>query len=161
MIDLLNLIILLIVFIFYLISIPRNPYVLKAPMVLAASWLSIWAAVLSRRTRFEHKFLNRIRGFYLDFYPLIFLFVLFESFFMILPYFNPKDYDGVLANFDYWLLGVHPTVWIEHIFSPLLTDLLYLLYLFYFPLPFFILVYLYKKRKFEALDKSVFLLLFA
>lgn len=160
MIDLLNLIILLAVVVFYLLSLPGNPFALKAPMVLAAAWLIIWIAVLSRRTRFKNTYLEKVRGFYLNFYPLIFLFVLFESFFMILPFFNPKDYDDVLATFDYRLLGVHPTVWIERIFSPLLTDVFYLLYLFYFPLPFFILIYLYRKRQFEALDKSVFLLLF-
>lgn len=159
-IDVLNLSILFVVIVFYFISIPRNPYALKAPLVLAGAWLTVWAAVLSRRTRFQNKYTDQIRRFYINFYPLIFLFVLFESFYMILPYFNPKDYDRVLANFDYNLLGVHPTVWVEHIFSPVLTDLMYLLYLFYFPLPFFILVYLYRKRKFEALDKSVFLLLF-
>lgn len=159
-IDLTNLSILIVVFVFYLISIPDNPFVLKAPMVLAAAWLCIWVAVLSRRTSFQNRYIDQIRRFYINFYPLIFLFVLFESFFMILPFFNPKDYDSVLANFDYRLLTVHPTVWVENIFSPLLTDILYLLYLFYFPLPFFILVYLYRKGKFKELDKSVFLLLF-
>jgi len=160
LIDLLNLAFLSIILVFYLISIPRNPYALRPLLVLAAAWLSVWGAVAGRRTRYNHKLLDKIRKFYVNFYPIIFLFILFESFFMILPYFNPKDYDAVLANFDYRLLGVHPTVWIERFFSPATTDLMYSFYVFYFPFQFIILFYLYKKKEFVNLDKSIFILLF-
>ncbi|MBN2638007.1 MAG: phosphatase PAP2 family protein [Bacteroidales bacterium] len=160
MIDMLNLSMLFVIFIFFLYSIPDNPYFFKPLLVLASAWTAVWVAVLGRRTTFENKVTEKIRKFFINFYPIIFMFIMFESFFMILPYFNPKDYDAELANLDYRLLGVHPTVWIEQFASPLLTDLMYSLYFFYFPFQFIILFYLYNKKRFAELDKSVFILLF-
>ncbi len=161
-VDLLNTVFVFIVFIFYLFSLPRNPYVIGPLVVLGFSLGLVWLAVSLRKKREKSppvSFLEKLGKVYLDFYPLIFMFVIFESFFMILPYFNPHDYDKELAVFDFWMFGVHPTVWIEQWVRPWLTDLLYLAYFVYYPFPLFILVFLYRKRQFTALDRSIFILL--
>lgn len=161
-IDILNTAFIVVVFIFYLFSLPRNPY---SVWPMAVLWLSlglVWLAVaLRKRRQFRspQTFWEKLGKIYLYFYPLIFMFVIFESFFMILPYFNPHDYDRELAQIDFSLFGVYPTVWIEQWVRPWLTDLLYLDYFFYYPLPLFILVYLYRKRMTYELDRSVFILL--
>lgn len=160
MIDVLNLSMLFVIFVFFLFSIPRNPYFFKPLLVLAAAWIAVWASILGKRITFKNKVAEKARKFFINFYPIIFMFILFESFFMILPYFNPKDYDAELSNLDFRLFGVHPTVWIEQFTTPLLTDLMYSLYFFYFPFQFIILFYLYNKKKMIELDKSVFILLF-
>ncbi len=154
LVDGLNLGFLAVVFVFFLISLSRNPYFVQPVLVLMVSCALVLYAIHVRKKE-NRKKLDEI---FLLFYPLFFLFVIFESFFMILPYFNPHDYDTQLTQIDFSLLGVHPTVWIEQWFYPWLTDLMYLLYLFYFPLPLFILTYLYKKGDYRNLDKSVFLL---
>ncbi len=161
-IDILNTTFIFIVFLFYLFSLPRNPYTAGPVVVLLFSLGMVGLAVYLRKHLTEKQrngFWQRAGKIYLDFYPLMFMFVIFESFFMILPYFNPHDYDRELAQMDYRLFGVHPTVWIEQWIRPWLTDLLYLVYFIYYPFPLFILVYLYRKRKFTALDRSIFLLL--
>jgi membrane-associated phospholipid phosphatase len=161
-IDLLNAVFVFVIFIFYLFSLPRNPYSAWPVIVLGFSLALIWLAVALRKYRKTNPpqtFLQKLGKVYLDFYPLIFMFVIFESFFMILPYFNPHDYDRELAQMDFSLFGVYPTVWIEQWVRPWLTDLLYLAYFIYYPFPLFILVYLYRKKQFTALDRSVFILL--
>ncbi len=161
-IDVLNTVFVLVIFIFYLFSLPRNPYTVMPLAVLMLSLGLVWLAVYLRKHLKNNKmtgFLQKAGKTYLDFYPLIFMFVIFETFFMILPYFNPGDYDRELAQFDFWLFGVNPTVWIERWVHPWLTDLLYLTYFIYYPFPLFILVYLYRKKKFAELDRSIFLLL--
>ncbi len=161
-IDLLNTVFIFVVFIFYLVSLPRNPYIFLPVVVLGFSLALVWLAVFLRKSRkagTSHTFLGKLSKIYLNFYPLIFMFVIFESFFMILPYFNPHDYDRELAQMDFSLFGVYPTVWIEQWIRPWLTDLLYLVYFIYYPFPLVILVYLYRKREFTALDRSVFILL--
>ncbi len=161
-IDLLNAVFVFVIFIFYLFSLPRNPYSAWPVIVLVFSLALIWLAVAlrkHRKTNPPQTFLQKLGKVYLDFYPLIFMFVIFESFFMILPYFNPHDYDRELAQMDFSLFGVYPTVWIEQWVRPWLTDLLYLAYFIYYPFPLFILVYLYRKKQFTALDRSVFILL--
>ncbi len=161
-IDLLNAVFVFVIFIFYLFSLPRNPYSVWPVIVLGFSLALVWLAVFlrkHRKTNPPQTFLQKLGKVYLDFYPLIFMFVIFESFFMILPYFNPHDYDRELAQMDFNLFGVYPTVWIEQWVRPWLTDLLYLAYFIYYPFPLFILVYLYRKKQFTALDRSVFILL--
>ena len=161
-IDLLNTLFVVVVFVFFLFSLPRNPYAVWPVAVLVFSLALIGLAVFLRKNRKPgppQNFWQKLGKIYLDFYPLIFMFVIFESFFMILPYFNPHDYDKELAAMDFRMLGVDPTVWIEQWVHPWLTDLLYLTYFIYYPFPLFILVYLYRKRAFAALDRSIFLLL--
>jgi len=161
-IDLLNTLFVFIIFIFYLISLPRNPFALWPVLVLGFSLSLVWLAVVLRKkwlTSSPQTFRQKLGKIYLDFYPLIFMFVIFESFFMILPYFNQHVYDPELAKMDFNMFGVNPTVWIEQWIRPWLTDLLYLIYFIYYPFPLFILVYLYKKRMFIELDRSIFLLL--
>lgn len=154
LLDGLNLIFTAIVFVFFLISLPENPYFTQPLLVLALSVALVFYAIYLRKKKTR----NKVENYFLLFYPLFFLFIIFESFFMILPYFNPNDYDAQLTQIDYNMLGVHPTVWIEQWIHPWLTDLMYLLYLFYFPLPLFILGHLYKRGDYRNLDKSVFLL---
>ncbi len=156
-IDLLNLLLLVILFVFYLFSVSKSPYKFEPLLVFAVALLLIGLMVKLRKKTTKNGFVKTL----LAVYPLLFLLIAFESFFMILPWFNPHDYDAELAALDLKLLGVNPTVWIEQFVHPWLTDLMYLIYLFYFPLPWFLLIWLGTKRKFEALDKSVFILLFA
>ena len=158
-IDILNLGFLFIILVFALFSLPQNPYTYKPFLVLAASLFIVVLAVSirNRKNREQESWIvDKIKRIYLNFYPLIFFFVLFESFYMILPFLNPHDYDKELAHLDFVLLGVNPTVWIETFFKPWLTDLMYSLYLFYFPFPLFILIYLYKKGTDDQFNKSVF-----
>jgi membrane-associated phospholipid phosphatase len=161
-IDLLNVLFIFILTVFYLISSPRNPFGVKPLLVLNFSLFQVLLAVFLRKKDFilrPQNFWQKAAKTYLDFYPLIFMFTVFESFFMILPYFNPHDYDRVLSQMDFRMFGVYPTVWIERWIRPWLTDLLYLVYFIYYPFPLFILIWLYKKHKFTELDRSVFLLL--
>jgi membrane-associated phospholipid phosphatase len=151
--DKLNTVFLFIIFVFYLFSLPSSPYTFEPLLVFFPAGLSIFLSVYFRKKKINTGLIKYFRLFY----PLIFLFVIFESFFMILPFLNTHRYDSILAEIDRNLTGVNPTVWIERFNLPWITDLMYLLYLFYFPMPLFILVWLYKKKKMEALDQSVFI----
>lgn len=161
-IDILNLGFLFIIVVFTLFSLPRNPYSFRPFLALAFALLLVVMAVAIRNRKNqkdETKLTSKIIRAFLNFYPVLFFFVAFESFYMILPFLNPHDYDKQLAQIDLSLLGVNPTVWIETFFRPWLTDLMYLLYFFYFPFPLFILYYLYRKGTDDQLNKSVFIYL--
>ncbi len=153
--DLLNIILLLILFVFYVFAVSNSPYKWQPLVVFAIAFsLVIWSIKIRNKKKRSY-----IVNVILAFYPLLFLFIAFESFFMILPWFNSHDYDYELAAIDLKILGVNPTVWIEHFIKPWLTDIMYIIYIFYFPLPWFLLIWLAKKRKYSELDKSVFILL--
>jgi len=149
LIDILNLTFIVIIFLFYIAAFRTTPYKLQPPIILSFLIILVLFSVYLRSSSNP----NKLKKLFLFSYPIIFLFVIFESFFMILPYFNPHVYDLTLANIDYKIFGAYPTVWIEKFNNPWLTDLLYSLYLFYFPMPLFLIIYLFKKNKHYILDK--------
>ena len=107
-IDLLNTVFIFVIFIFYLVSLPRNPYTFLPVVVLGFSFFLVWLSIKLRKKQKDHPprtFGDKLGKIFLNFYPLIFMFVIFESFFMILPYFNPHDYDRQLAQLDYRMFG--------------------------------------------------------
>ncbi len=89
-------------------------------------------------------------------YPIVFMFAVFETFFMIIPYVNPNRFDELLIQIDLALFGVHPTVWIERFVTPWLTEIFYICYLLYFPMPLVTAVYLYQKRNWKELERMIF-----
>jgi membrane-associated phospholipid phosphatase len=76
---------------------------------------------------------------------------------MILPYFNSNQFDALMANVDLLMLGVHPTVWLESWTHPFLTEVLYIFYFFYFPMPLIIIGWMYKNGKVEDIERSFFI----
>ncbi len=150
--DRVNSVFLLIIFILFLLSLPYSPYSYQPLIVFLFTGTLIFLSVYFRKKGIKEGIIKYFRLFY----PLIYLFVIFESFFMILPYLNHNRYDEIFANIDFELLKVHPTVWIEKFVTPLLTDIMYSFYLFYFPMPLFIIVWVYKNKPAYIFDKTVF-----
>jgi len=156
LVDYTNLSILSIIFIFYLFSFGRSPHKITVPIILLGLYLFIFVLSWFRSKIKPSKLKNLI---YL-LYPVVFMFCLFETFFMILPYFNELRYDEILTNIDFNMFGVNPTVWIETWINPILTDFFYLLYSFYFPLPLFIIIWLLRKSMFKELEEAILMFLF-
>lgn len=153
--DAVNLLFLGIIILFYLSAFMRTPYQARLFFLYALLFLFIlfmgWI-----RERFRY---GRLTKLVLFVYPVIFLFSIFETFYMLLPFFNSLRLDAVMANIDHALLGVNPTVWIERWVRPLLTDIMYLFYLFYFPMPLIILGWMFAKGKLQEVEESFFLYL--
>lgn len=87
---------------------------------------------------------------------VLFLFGAFESLVLVMPWFREVRLDRALSEVDLGLFGVNPTVWCERFARPWLTDLMYVLYFFYFPMPLFVLVPMLVKGRYEALEKWFF-----
>lgn len=152
LLDILFLIFGSIILTFLLTTIPSNPHSLEAVIILLLLISLVFFVAFIRRKKIKLRWLTII-------YPLIFLLGIFETFFMIIPWFNELRYDQALLDIDYNLFGVHPSVWIEQFHHPVLTDALYLLYFFYFPLQTFIPIYLFRKKMYRAMEKSLFVLM--
>lgn len=155
-IDLINVSFLVVLLLFYLHGFCRTPYKLPLASIYAGLLLFTFVCAYSRYAIEP----GRWREFVMFVYPIIFLFTVFETFFMILPYSNPLRFDDLMVEIDFLLLGVHPTVWLEPVIHPVLTDLMYVLYLIYFPLPLIILGWMLRGNMYDRLEESfvVFLL---
>jgi membrane-associated phospholipid phosphatase len=93
-------------------------------------------------------------------FPVICILLVFDSLEWVVHYVNPKDIDPLLIRLDYLIFGNHPTVMLESIMHPLLTDLLQIAYTTYYFIPVSYGIILLAKREKAAFDRSLFLIVF-
>ncbi len=65
---------------------------------------------------------------------------------------RPNDLDAILIKLDYALFGVHPTVWLEKLYHPLIADYLQLVYTSFYFLPLILAVLLYRQGRMKEFD---------
>jgi len=80
--------------------------------------------VLQRRQKFWH--------FWRHWYPICFFSFVFEELGKLVHLVTPGWQDAKLIGADYWLTGVHPTVWLEQFATPARNDFMQFAYLTYF-----------------------------
>jgi membrane-associated phospholipid phosphatase len=119
------------------------------PLVLLA------LAVAASRRRW-----GEMRGvrFLCDFSPIFFVIVIYELLGGIIPYLRP-GVDALLIKIDLAFFGVHPTIWVERLFVPWLTDFLALAYASYYFIPVVLIVFLYFWGKEEEFSVTICTLL--
>jgi membrane-associated phospholipid phosphatase len=125
-------------------------------LILLYSGLILCQALLMRfrdRSRLIHWTYHLI-------FPTISILAIFDSLELIVHSINPRDIDPLLIKLDYLLFGGHPTVMMERIITPLLTDLLQLAYSSYYFLAVTLGAVLLIKKDETAFDRSLFLIMF-
>ncbi|MGQ9570817.1 MAG: phosphatase PAP2 family protein [Thermodesulfovibrionales bacterium] len=150
-ITILFLIFLSAVVIFNYQDIPEASFLLTAYLTLITIQLII----------IRFKDLGNIMGIFHDLiFPTMCIMIVFDSLGELVHYVNPKDIDHILIKLDYIIFNGYPTVILEKIMSPLLTDIMQIAYTTYYfiPVVFGALLLLNKQR--DEFDKTLFLVLF-
>jgi membrane-associated phospholipid phosphatase len=102
---------------------------------------------------------GRVNSFFNDFSPVLFVILLYESLGDLIQHLQ-FDIDPVLINIDFYIFGVHPTLWIENWIVPWFTDIMSLAYVSYYFLPVVFVIALYSKKRRLEFDESMFILTF-
>jgi len=119
-------------------------------------WLGLLFAI---KLSSERSMMGRVGFFFHDFSPILFIVLIYESLGDLIQYLQP-DVDPWLIQIDFFLFGVHPTVWIERWIVPWFTDIMSFTYVSYYFLPVILVTTLYLKNQTQELDKSIFVLAF-
>jgi membrane-associated phospholipid phosphatase len=82
--------------------------------------------------RARHPNPSRNLQIFLDFYVIACVVVIFDGLGPLIRAVSPVDRDFELMAFDRWLLGVDPTVALEKLATPLLSDVLTVFYALYY-----------------------------
>jgi membrane-associated phospholipid phosphatase len=90
---------------------------------------------------------------------VLFVFAGFASLSYTIAYVNPHRYDAALAQLDRLVLGVSPTHWLQAWTYPVLTDIFYVFYLAYFPMPIVLVWWLLARRRYQDMERGVFVFL--
>ncbi len=70
--------------------------------------------------------------FWRHWYPHLFFLFCFEELAYLVALVTPHWQDAKLIAFDYWLTGVHPSLWLEQFATPVRNDAMQLVYFTYF-----------------------------
>ncbi|MFH1422456.1 MAG: phosphatase PAP2 family protein [Planctomycetota bacterium] len=92
-------------------------------------------------------------------HPLFYLFTVFGGFAYLLPVLNKQILDYLFIKIDRYIFGVDPTVWLERFQTTLFTDVMHIVYAFYFFMPFILLIVLYIQGKYKENREAVFIML--
>ena len=92
-------------------------------------------------------------------FPTICILVIFDSLEKIVHYINPRDIDVFLIKADYMLFNGYPTVMLENIMFPFLTDILQIAYSSYYFLPITLGIVLVIKKDNLSFNHALFLIM--
>lgn len=105
------------------------------------------------------KGMGRVSAYFNQFSPLLFVIFIYESLGKLIQYLQP-DIDPSLMQIDFFIFGVHPTLWMEQWIVPWFTDIMSLAYLSYYFIPVAFIIVLYLKGRMVEFERCVFVLLF-
>jgi membrane-associated phospholipid phosphatase len=151
--DIVNIIFLLILTVLTVVFhkvLPKTTFLISLYTTLIA------AQFILIRIRDNGKFLH---FFYNLIFPILCILLIFDSLEWVVHYINPEDIDPLLIKLDYLIFNGHPTVMLESIMHPILTDLMQIAYSTYYFIPVIFGIILLKTKKKEEFNRSLFLTL--
>ena len=81
-------------------------------------------------------------------YPLLYVSLCYKEMAILIPPIRHTDMDSEMAHLDYRLWGAHPTVWLERIQMPWLTECLQIVYTLFVPVVLSIAAILWLQRRY-------------
>lgn len=140
-----------------IITIVFNSVIPNASLLISAYLILLITQFIIIKFRDKNRFL---RVTYDLIFPIISVIILFDSLGWVVHYVNPDDIDPLLIRLDYMLFNNHPTVILEKVMNPLLTDILQIAYSSYYFLPIIFGIALLQDNQREEFNRSLFLILF-
>jgi membrane-associated phospholipid phosphatase len=107
---------------------------------------------------YEVKRPNPTSWIFRNWYPLPFVASCYKEMALFIPAVRHSDSDEWLSSLDYRVWGVYPTVWLERIHTPVLTEFLQLVYTLFVPAVLLIAVVLWKKGQTADFQYYAFLI---
>lgn len=150
--DLLTLAFLALLSVLALFSAPVNQSWAGLLATYAVLAVAILAAALYRT-----KVGPAMKGFHVSFVvALITVLFVFNSLGPLIAGIHATTFDACLIAIDHAIFGVHPTVWLERLGSPLLTNLLQFAYISYYFIPFSLGVVLIARGRSAEFEEVLF-----
>jgi membrane-associated phospholipid phosphatase len=104
------------------------------PRVAGAGELLAWHAIGILLVLLAMRQTGRASWIFRHWYPLPYVAACYKEAAILIPSIRGGDLDVELARLDYRLWGAHPTVWLERIQTPALTEFLQIVYALFVPM---------------------------
>jgi membrane-associated phospholipid phosphatase len=106
----------------------------------------------------EVKFPNRTSHAFRHWYPLLYVACCYKEMALLIPAVRSSDADRWLANLDFRIWGANPTVWLERVHTPALTEFLQIAYTLFIPAVMLVPVLLWLRRQYRDFQYYAFLI---
>ena len=141
-------------------------YLVFTSVLLAGWWRSIpdaaWLAAAHLGAvallLIEIKLPNPTSWYFRCWYPLPYVGACYKEMALLIPAIRRGDADRWLAGIDLGFWGVHPTVWLERIYSPALTEYLQFVYTLFVPAVLLVPFLIWRKRRYGEFQYFGFLI---
>jgi len=117
----------------------------------AAAWL---LAAAARAETSE----GSLIWFFRHWYPLLYVSLCYREMGLLIPAVRHGDLDAALARLDFTWWGVHPTVWLERLQTPVLTEIMQIIYTLFLPMILLVAVLWWRRRRWGEFRYYAFLL---
>lgn len=125
-----------------------------APLLLSVHAAAIALIALAPWARFWPQPVAVFRHWY----PLAYIPVFYWEMAILIPAIRHTDYDAQMASFDYRIWGAHPTVWLERLQNPGLTEFLQIAYTLFIPSVILVAVAIWSKKLYPEFRYYAFLI---
>ncbi len=95
------------------------------------------------------KWPGRVSRVFHYWYPLLYVSICYREMSILIPAIRGTDADAQLARWDFAIWHAHPTVWLERIQSPGLTEFLQIVYALFIPAVLFVAWRFWARREYE------------
>jgi membrane-associated phospholipid phosphatase len=106
----------------------------------------------------EIKVPNPTSWYFRCWYPLPYVGSCYKEMALLIPAVRHSDADRWLASVDFRFWGAHPTIWLERIYSPALTEYLQLVYTLFVPAVLLVAFLLWRGRRYPEFQYYAFLI---
>ena len=141
-------------------------YLLFTSVLLAVWWRSVPDAVPLAAVHIsgialllvEIRLPNRTSWYFRCWYPLPYVAACYREMALLIPAIRRSDADRWLSSLDFRFWGVHPTIWLERIYNPLLTEYLQSVYTLFVPAVLLVAFVLWRQRRYAEFQYIAFLI---
>jgi membrane-associated phospholipid phosphatase len=160
--DLLNVVVCAILLVLCMYGAAANRLVDWPVLALRLTLMLLGVLAIARLARRPR--LSGVWAVVVELYPAALVPLVFDALGPLIPAVNSAaecGRDFWLIRADRFLLGTDPTVWLQRLVRPWLTNVMYLAYCAYFVVPFVVAGYVWRRRSGEAFRRFVFTVVLA
>ena len=122
------------------------------------AWLLGWHLAAIAIALVAIRATGRLSFLFRHWYPLPYVAWCFREMAVLMPSLRSWNADADLARLDYRIWGAYPTIWLEHLATPLLTEYLQIVYSFFVPAVLLIAFLLYWRARYAEFRYYAFLI---
>ena len=117
-----------------------------------------WHVVAIAILWFQIKRPNPTTWVFRNWYPVFYVASCYKEMALFIPAIRASDADRWLAELDYRIWQAHPTVWLERVHTPALTEFLQIIYTLFVPAVLTVAALLWRKRDYAEFQYYAFLI---